>query len=165
MSSGREQRRDGLTIGWNFPSVWGMFPWINTIFAYPFHALWYSSYDQPISTSFIKKMNGYKNGYRKRRRREYRKEENDHRDERRIGEKEGKTKERAHHTRLLSDVCRYVLLLWCNSQRPYLLRAELDEVGDRYKKMRLVHVEAAARVSARHAKTSGDGSNGNTDGG
>ncbi|EGI66599.1 hypothetical protein G5I_04862 [Acromyrmex echinatior] len=31
--------------------------------------------------------------------------------------------------------------------------------------MRLVHVEAAARVSAWYAKTSGDGSSSNTDGG
>lgn len=44
---------------------------------------------------------------------------------------------------------------WCNSTS--LLRGELHEVGDRYKKMRRVHVEAAAggfyRDAARHCTT------------
>lgn len=96
--------------------------------------------------------------------REYEKKENDYRDERENRRKRRKN-ERKSASYAIIVMCRYVFLLWCNSQRPYLLRAELDEVGDRYKKMRLVHVEAAARVSAWYAKTSGDGSSSNTDGG
>lgn len=43
--------------------------------------------------------------------------------------------------------------LWCNSTS--LLRAELDEVGDRYKKMPLAHVEAVAQVSVANERGEG----------
>lgn len=73
--------------------------------------------------------------------------EEDHR-----GEKDNKKKKRKKE-RIVRDYRRTCAAACssCDVTPTSLLRAELDEVGDRYKKMRRAHVEAAAGVSAAAA--------------